>query len=119
MRLITNNETFTNIQFPFFSSPPLPPPGDVHQAEVRSDEEGVRAECPVRLRDRPHHLQPLQQAVPVRQHRHGQGPAQVHRVQRAAREPDQCRHHRGKAREGGVVVGETMGDTVSLYFPKG
>ena len=39
-------------------------PGDVQQAEVRSDEEGVRAERAVRLRDRAHHLQLLQQAIP-------------------------------------------------------
>lgn len=77
----------------------LPPLGDIHQTEVRFDEEGVRAECPVRLRDRSHYLQPLEQAVSVRQHRHGQGPAQVHRVQRATREPDQCRHYRGKTWE--------------------
>lgn len=89
----------------------LPPPGDVHQEEVRPDEEGVRAERPVRLRDRPHHLQPLQQAVPVRQHRHGQGPAQVHGVQRAAREPDQRGHHRGKAREGGETGGNFLKHT--------
>ena len=39
-------------------------PGDVQQAEVRSDEEGVRAERAVRLRDRAHHLQLLEQAIP-------------------------------------------------------
>uniref|UniRef100_A0A9L0IC10 Myocyte enhancer factor 2D n=1 Tax=Equus asinus TaxID=9793 RepID=A0A9L0IC10_EQUAS len=54
----------------------------------------------MRLRDRAHHLQPLQQAVPVRQHRHGQGATQVYRVQRAAREPHQRRHHRDPEEEG-------------------
>ena len=39
-------------------------PGDVQQAEVRRDEEGVRAERAVRLRDRAHHLQLLEQAIP-------------------------------------------------------
>ena len=53
--------------------------GDLHKAEVRSDEEGVRALRALRLRDRRHHLQLSQQAVPVRQHRYGQGPPQVHR----------------------------------------
>ena len=48
-------------------------PGNVQQAEVRGDEEGVRVVHPVRLRDRPHHLLQQQQVVPVRQHRHGQG----------------------------------------------
>ena len=33
----------------------------------------------MRLRDRRHHLQLPQQAVPVWQHRHGQGPPQVNR----------------------------------------
>ena len=70
--------------------------GDVQQAQVRRDEEGVRAERAVRLRDRAHHLQQQQQALPVRQHRHGQGAAQVHRVQRAAREPHQQGHRRGQ-----------------------
>ena len=31
-------------------------PGNVQQAEVRGDEEGVRVVHPVRLRDRPHHI---------------------------------------------------------------
>ena len=53
-------------------------PGDVQQAEVRTDEEGVRAERAVRLRDPDHHLQLAQQALPVRLLRHGQGPAQVY-----------------------------------------
>ena len=54
------------------------PIGDFHQAEVRADEEGVRAERAVRLRDPHHHLQLAQQALPVRVVRHGQGPAEVH-----------------------------------------
>ena len=53
--------------------------GDLHKAKVRSDEEGVRAVGAVRLRDSPHHLQRRQQAVPVRLHRHGQSPTQIHR----------------------------------------
>ena len=59
--------------------------GDLHEAEVRTDEEGVRAERVVRLRDRSHHLQQQQPPLPVRQHRHGPRPPQVHRVQRTAR----------------------------------
>ena len=47
--------------------------GDLQQAKVRSDEEGVRAVGPLRLRDRSHHLLLQQQALPVRQHGHGQG----------------------------------------------
>ncbi len=47
--------------------------GDLQQAEVRCDEESVRAVRALRLRDRPHHLLLQQQALPVRQHRHGQG----------------------------------------------
>ncbi|XP_061603557.1 uncharacterized protein LOC133465125 isoform X1 [Phyllopteryx taeniolatus] len=72
---------------------------DLHQAQVWPDEEGVRAERAVRLRDRAHRLQQHRQALPVRQHRHGQGAAQVHRVQRAAREPDQRRHRPHVAQE--------------------
>jgi len=53
--------------------------GHLHQEEVRLDEEGVRAECVVRLRDLGHHLQLTQQALPVRFHRHGQGSPEVHR----------------------------------------
>ena len=49
----------------------------------------------MRLRDRADNVQQLQQAVPVRQYRHGPRPAQVHRVQRTAREPHQQRHRRG------------------------
>ena len=71
--------------------------GDVHEAQVRADEEGVRAERAVRLRDRAHHLHEQQQAVPVRQLRHGQGAAQVHRVQRHRRQSDQQGHPRGTA----------------------
>ncbi|XP_054661843.1 myocyte-specific enhancer factor 2B isoform X1 [Grus americana] len=73
------------------------PAGDLHQAEIRADEEGIRAERPVRLRDRPHHLQQHQPPLPVRQHRHGQGAAQVHGIQRAPREPHQLRHPRGSS----------------------
>ena len=54
--------------------------GDVHQAQIRSDEEGVRAVGALRLRDRPHHLQQFQQTVPVRVNRHGQSLAQVHGI---------------------------------------
>ena len=53
--------------------------GDVHEEEVRSDEEGLRAKRVVRLRDLDHHLQLAQQALPVRLVGHGQGLAQVHR----------------------------------------
>lgn len=56
------------------------PAGDVQQAQIRRHEEGVRAVGAVRLRDCLNHLQQHQQAVPVREHRHGQGPAEVHRV---------------------------------------
>ncbi|XP_062452239.1 myocyte-specific enhancer factor 2B isoform X3 [Rhea pennata] len=41
-----------------------------------------------------------QPPLPVRQHRHGQGAAQVHRVQRAAREPHQLRHPRDAQAQG-------------------
>lgn len=78
-------------------------PGDIHKAKVWLDEEGLRAECVVWLRDRSDHLQPREQAVPVCQHWHGQGPAQIHRVQRASREPDQCRHYRGKRIKAALV----------------
>lgn len=78
--------------------------GDFQQAQVRRDEEGVRAECAVRLRDRTHHLQQQQQAVPVRVDRHGQGAAQVHRVQRASRESHQQEHHRGNQRSALVLL---------------
>ena len=40
--------------------------GDLQQAQVRCDEEGVRAVRPLRLRDSPHHLLLQQQALPVR-----------------------------------------------------
>jgi len=70
--------------------------GDVHEAQVRADEESVRAERSVRLRDRADHLQPRRQAVPVRQLGHGPRAAQVHRALRATREPDQLRHRRGE-----------------------
>lgn len=49
--------------------------GDVHQTQIRSDEESLRVVGTVRLRDRSDHLQQLQQAVPVRLHRHGQSAA--------------------------------------------
>ena len=54
-------------------------PGDLHQEEVWPDEEGLRAQRPLRLRDLGHHLQLAQQAVPVCLHGHGQSPPQVHR----------------------------------------
>ena len=54
-------------------------PGDLHKTKVRSDEEGVRTVCALRLRDRGRHLQLAQQAVPVRQLRYGQDLAQIHR----------------------------------------
>lgn len=72
--------------------------GDFHQAKIWLDEESLWAERAVRLWDRSDHLQPCEQAVPVRQHWHGQGLAQVHGIQRAPREPDQCRHYRGEAK---------------------
>lgn len=78
--------------------------GDFQQAQVWRDEEGVRAECAVRLRDRTHHLQQQQQAVPVRVDRHGQGAAQVHGVQRASRESHQQEHHRGNQRSALVLL---------------
>ena len=56
--------------------------GDVQQAQVWRDEEGLRAERAVRLRDLRHHLQLAQQALPVRLHRHGQDPHEVHRYVR-------------------------------------
>lgn len=77
----------------------LPPPpllslschniGDIHQEEVWTDEESLWAECAMRLWDCPHHLQQHQQALPIRQHRHGQSVTEVHRVQRASWEQDQ------------------------------
>ena len=42
--------------------------GDLQQAQVWCDEEGVRAERAVRLRDCPDHILEQQQALPVRQH---------------------------------------------------
>ena len=69
--------------------------GDVHEAEVRSNEESVRAERTVWLWDRFDNLQPRRQAVPVRQLRHGTHPTQVHRALRAARKQKQLRHHWG------------------------
>ena len=47
--------------------------GYFQQAQVWCDEEGVRAVCALRLRDRPHHLLLQQQTLPIRFHRHGQG----------------------------------------------
>ncbi len=38
--------------------------GDVQQTQIRRHEEGVRVERVVRLRDRPHHLQLVEQVVP-------------------------------------------------------
>ena len=38
--------------------------GDVYEAEVRADEEGLRVERVVRLRDPRHHLQLAQQTLP-------------------------------------------------------
>jgi hypothetical protein len=68
--------------------------GYLQQAQVWRDEEGVRVERAVRLRDCPHHLQLFKQAVPVRVDRHGQGAAQVYRVQRAARVAHKQKHYR-------------------------
>eukprot|EP00075_Anas_platyrhynchos_P038879 XP_027328132.1 myocyte-specific enhancer factor 2B [Anas platyrhynchos] len=73
---------------------------DQRNRQIRADEEGVRAERAVRLRDRPHHLQQHQPPLPVRQHRHGQGAAQIHGVQRAPREPHQLRHPRDAEAQG-------------------
>ena len=71
-------------------------PGDVYKEEIRVDEEGIRAERAMWLWDRADHFQQHQQAVPVRQHGHGQGAAQVHGVQRTAREPDELGHRGGE-----------------------
>ena len=70
--------------------------GDIHKAEIWTDEEGLRVVGVVRLRNRPHHLQFGQQTVSVRVLGHGQDLAQIHRVQRASREQNQFRYHRGK-----------------------
>ena len=96
IRFLNLNKTYIKLlyTFSYFHQKPIFA-GHFHQEEVRPDEEGVRAVCAVRLRDRPDHLQRVQQAVPVRVHGHGQGAAEVHRVQRAAREQNQHRHHRG------------------------
>ena len=84
LKLALFKSVFTTCLFYFFSN--LRPckwfihrPGDLHKAKVRSDEEGVRAVCALRLRDRGRHLQLAQQAVPVRQLRYGQDLAQIHR----------------------------------------
>lgn len=70
--------------------------GDVYKEEVWSDEEGVRTERSLRLWNRSHHLQPFQQVVSVCEHWHGPSTAQVHRVQRAARESHKQRHNRSQ-----------------------
>lgn len=70
-------------------------PGDFHEEKVWPDEEGLRVKCSVWLWNCPHHLQWLQQAVSVRQYRHGQSPAEVHRIQRTPREQNQLWHRRG------------------------
>jgi len=70
--------------------------GDIYEEKVWTDEEGVRTERPLRLRNRSHHLQPFQQVVSVCEHRHGPGTTQVHRVQRTARESHKQRHHRSQ-----------------------
>ena len=67
--------------------------GDFQQEKIWRDEKSLRAVRPLRLRDRPDHLQREQQALPVRQHGHGQGAVEVHRVQRTAREQDEHGHH--------------------------
>lgn len=46
--------------------------GYLHKAKVWLDEESLRAERIVRLRDCPHHIQQLEQTLSVCQHRHGQ-----------------------------------------------
>lgn len=51
----------------------------------------------MRLRDCPDYLQFEQQAVPVCEHRHGQGSSQVHRVQRTPRVPHQQEYYRGES----------------------
>ena len=59
--------------------------------EVWCDEVGLRA---VRLQDRLHHLQLVQQTVPIRFNRHGQSSAQVHRVQRTTRVTHKQKYYR-------------------------
>lgn len=61
----------------FFSLKNLPAffSGDIYEEEIWVDEEGVWAERAMWLWDRADHLQQHQQAVPVRQHWHGQGAA--------------------------------------------
>ena len=63
--------------------------GDIHEEKVWSNEESLRAVCAVRLRDSVDHLQHDEPSVSVRQLRHGQGAAQVHRIQRTPRESHQ------------------------------
>lgn len=72
----------------FFPSPPLPPPplpipcaGDVHEAQVWPDEESLRTERPLRLRDRAYHIQLDEQALPICVYGYGQSATQIHRVQ--------------------------------------
>ena len=72
--------------------------GDVHKAQVWTDEESVWTECSVWLRDRFDHLQLEQQAVPVCQHGHGPHPAQVYGVQRTAWKSNEPRDHWGERR---------------------
>lgn len=51
----------------------------------------------MRLRDCADYLQFEQQAIPVCEHRHGQGSPQVHRVQRTPRVPHQQEYYRGES----------------------
>ena len=74
--------------------------GNIYEAQVWLDEEGIRAERALRLRDSADNLQPFRQVVPVCKHRHGPCAAQVHGTQRTTREQDQPRHCGGETRDG-------------------
>ena len=70
--------------------------GDIHQAEVWSDEEGVWTECSVWLWDCTDNVQQCQQVVSVCQHRHGSSVAQVYWPQWPTGESHQQRHRWGE-----------------------
>jgi len=70
--------------------------GHVHQAQIRLNEESLRTFRALRLRNSADHFQRLEQVISIRQHRHGQGFAEIHGVQRAARKSHQPGHYRGK-----------------------
>lgn len=71
-------------------------PGDIYKEEIRVNEEGLWAECSVWLWDCSDHLQQHQQTVPVCQHWHGQGVAEIYWVQWAAWESNEFRYCWGK-----------------------